>query len=270
MLQKLKVVQEKNLPVNGTVSISASGQGTLDNPQLTAILQLPKIEVQQKSIAGVKATVDVANHQADLILDSQVAQAFVRARGHVNLTGDYETDAAIDTAAIPLDVLLATYGGGVPKGFQGQTEFHGTLKGPLKDKTKLEAHLNIPTLSASYQSLQIGAAGPIRADYSHSVITLEPAEIRGTDTSIRIGGSVPLAGIGSPTLTAQGSIDARILRMVSPDLRSSGTVGLDVRTSGSVKSPVVQGQVHLQKYCIIDGGGATQRRQAERHPRPEQ
>ncbi len=250
MLQKLNVVQEKNLPVNGTVSISASGQGTLDNPQLTAILQLPKIEVQQKSIAGVKATVDVANHQADLILDSQVAQAFVRARGHVNLTGDYETDAAIDTAAIPLDVLLATYAGGIPEGFQGQTEFHGTLKGSLKDKTKLEAHLNIPTLSASYQSLQIGAAGPIRADYSHSVITLQPTEIRGTDTSIRIGGSVPLAGIGSPTLTAQGSIDPRILRMVSPDLRSSGTVGLDVRSSGSVKSPVVQGQVHLKNIAL--------------------
>jgi len=250
VLQKLKAVQEKNLAVNGTLSLSASGQGTLDNPQLTAILQLPKIEVQQKSIAGVKATVDVTNHEADLVLDSQVAQAFVRARAHVNLTGDYETDASIDTATVPLDVLLATYAGGIPGGFQGQTEFHGTLKGPLKDKTRLEAHLIIPTLSASYQSLQIEAAGPIRADYSHSVITLQPAEIRGTDTSIRIGGSVPLAGTGSPTLTAQGSVDARILRIVSPDLRSSGTIGLDVRTSGSVKSPVVQGQVRLQNIAL--------------------
>jgi translocation and assembly module TamB len=250
VLQKLKAVQEKNLAVNGTVSISASGQGTLDNPQLTAILQLPEIEVQQKSIAGVKATVDVANHQADLILDSQVAQAFVRARAHVNLIGDYEADASIDSAAVPLDLLLATYAGGVPEGFRGRTEFHGTLKGPLKDKTRLEAHLIIPTLSASYQSLQVEAAGPIRADYSDSVITLQSTEIRGTDTSIRIGGSVPLAGTGSPTLTAQGSIDARILRIVSPDLRSSGTVELDVRTSGSVKSPVVQGQVHLQNIAL--------------------
>ena len=250
VLQKLKAVQEKNLAVNGTLSLSASGQGTLDNPQLTAILQLPKIELQQKPIAGVKATVDVTNHEADLVLDSQVAQAFVRARAHVNLTGDYETDASIDTAAIPLDVLLATYAGGVPKGFQGQTEFHGTLKGPLKDKTQLEAHVIIPTLSASYQSLQIEAAKPIRADYSHSVITLDPVEIRGTDTSIHIGGSFSLAGTGSPTLTAQGSIDARILRLVSPDLRSSGTIGLDVRTSGSVMSPIVQGQVHLRNVAL--------------------
>jgi translocation and assembly module TamB len=250
VLQKLKTVQEKNLALKGTLSASASGRGTLDNPQLTALVQLPKVEVQQKSIAGVRAEVDVANHQADLTLDSQVAQASVRARGHVNLTGDYESNASIDTAVIPLDVLLATYAGGAPKGFTGQAELHATLKGPLKDKTRLEAHLTIPTLSASYQSLEIGAAGPIRADYSNSVITLQAAEIRGTDSSIHIAGSVPLAGTTSATLTAQGSIDARILRIVSPDLRSSGTVSLNVRTSGSVKSPVVQGQVHLQNIAL--------------------
>jgi translocation and assembly module TamB len=250
VLQKLQTVQEKNLAVNGTLSVSASGQGTLDDPQLIATVQLPRLDVKQKSIAGVKAEVHVANKQADLTLDSEVAQASVRARGHVNLTGDYETDASIDTTAIPLEVLLATYASGVPEGFQGQTELHATVKGPLKDKTKLEAHLTIPTLNATYQSLQIGAAGPIRADYSHSVITLQPSEIRGTETSIRIQGSVPLASTASPTLTAQGSIDARILRIVSPDLRSSGMVALDVRTSGSAKSPVVQGQVRLRNIAI--------------------
>jgi len=250
VLQKLHTVQAKNLAVNGTLGLSASGHGTLDNPQLTVSAQIPKIDVQQKSIAGVRAEVNVANQRADLTLDSEVAQASVRARGNINLTGDYETDASIDTSAIPLDVLLATYASGVPEGFQGETEFHATVKGPLKDKTKLEAHLTIPKLNASYQSLQIGAAGPIRADFANSVITLQPAEIRGTDTSIRIQGSVPIAGSTSPTLTAQGSIDARILRIVSPDLKSSGTVALDVRTSGSVQSPVVQGQVHLQNIAL--------------------
>jgi translocation and assembly module TamB len=146
--------------------------------------------------------------------------------------------------------LLATYAGGAPQGFQGQTEFHATLKGPLKDKTKLEAHLTIPTLNASYQSLEIGTAGPIRADYSHSVVTLQPADIRGTDTSIRIQGSIPLAGTASPTLAAQGSIDARILGIFYPDLRSSGTVALDIRASGSAESPLVNGQVRLQNIAL--------------------
>jgi translocation and assembly module TamB len=249
VLQKLHAVQAKNLGMNGTVTISASGQGSLDDPQLTATIQLPKLDMQQKTISGVKAELHVANKQADIALDSQVAQASVRARGRVNLTGDYETDASIDTTALPLELLLATYAT-VPQGFQGQTELHATLKGPLKDKTRLEAHLTIPTLNASYQSLQIGVAAPIHADYSHSVVSLQPFEIRGTGTSIRIQGAIPLAGKAAPNLTVQGSIDAQILRIADPDLQSSGAVALDIRTSGSGSSPEVHGQVRLQNIAV--------------------
>ena len=248
-LQKLHTIQAKNLVVNGTIQISANGQGTLDNPQLDASVQVPSLAMQDKVISGIKADLRVANKQADLVLDSQVMEATVRARGHVNLTGDYEANATLDTSAVPLDALMAAFTT-VPQGFQGQTEAHVTLKGPLKDKTKLEAHLTIPTLSASYQSLQIGAARPIKADYSQSVLTIQPAEIRGTGTSLRIQGSVPLAGTAAPTLTAQGSIDAQILRIADPDLQSSGTVALDVRTSASENGPQVTGQVRLQNISV--------------------
>jgi translocation and assembly module TamB len=249
VLQKLHAVQAKNLAMNGTLSISAQGQGTLDNPQMNALVQLPHLAMRDKSINGVKAEVRLANQQADLTLDSQVMEASIRARGHVNLTGDYEANATFDTSSVPLDALLAAYTT-VPPEFKGQTELHATLRGPLKDKTRLEAHLTIPTLNASYQSLQIGAARPIRADYLKSVLTIQPSEIRGTGTSLRFQGSVPLAGNGEPTLMAQGSIDAQILRIANPDLQSSGTVALDVRTSGSDKGPQVRGQVRLQKIDI--------------------
>ncbi len=250
VLQKLRTVQQKNLAAQGTIAISANGDGTLDDPQLTASIELPKLEVQQKSIAGVKANIRIANKQADVSFDSQVAQSSLRARGHVALVGDYQTDASIDTSALPIQVLWATFSNSVPQGFSGQTELHATLKGPLKDKSQLEAHLVIPTLTASYQSLQIGAASPIRADYAHSVVTLQPSEIRGTGTSLRVQGSVPIGGTTAPSLTAEGSIDAHIFRIVSPTLRSSGTIALDIRATGSAASPHVAGQVRLQDIAL--------------------
>jgi translocation and assembly module TamB len=248
-LQKLHAVQAKNLAVNGTVRISANGQGTLDNPQLDASVEVPRLAMNDKAISGIKADLRVANQQADLALDSQVMEASVRARGHINLTGDYEANASLDTSAVPLDALVAAFAT-VPEGFKGQTEAHLTVKGPLKDKTRLEAHLTIPTLNASYQALQIGAVGPIKADYVRSVVTIQPAEIRGTGTSLRIQGSVPLAGQAAPTLTAQGSIDAKILRIADPELQSSGIVALDVRASGSGSAPQVNGQVRLQNISV--------------------
>ena len=250
ILQKLQMVQSKNLGISGTVTISASGEGTLSNPQLTAEVDLPQLQLRDKSISQIKAQLNVANKRAELTFDSQVAQASVHSKADVDLSGDYYTEAVINTTTVQLDPLFALFSANLPQGLQGETELHATLKGPLKDTSRLEAHVTIPTLKASYQSLEISAATPIRADYSNSVITLQPAELRGTDTSLRVQGRIPLAGTTAPTFTAQGSVDVRILRIADPDLQSSGTLSLDVRASGTAKEPMVQGQVHLQDVSL--------------------
>jgi translocation and assembly module TamB len=149
-----------------------------------------------------------------------------------------------------LDVLIATYAPTAPRGFKGQTELHVTLKGPLKDKSQVEAHLSIPVLNASYQSLQIGIASPIRADYANSVVTLQPAEIRGTGTSLHLQGRMPIGGTASPSLSANGSVDMRILKIVAPDVTSSGTLALDVRASGTPANPTVAGQLELKNIFV--------------------
>jgi translocation and assembly module TamB len=254
VLQKLHTVQAKNLELSGTLIASATGHGTLDDPQLNAVLQLPHLAVHDKTISDLKAELHVVNQKADLTLSSKVIDASVQARASLNLTGDYYTDASIETTTIPLEVLLATYLPSVPEGFKGQTEFHATLKGPLKDKEQMEAHLTIPTLNATYQSLAIGIASPVHADYSHSVLTVQAAEIRGTDTSLRLQGSIPFAGNTAPSLTAQGSLDMRILKIFSPDTKSSGAVSFDIHASGTAQDPSVGGQIRLQDVALLYAG----------------
>src|ERR1700688_5004795 len=250
VLQKLQTVKAKDLGLTGTVTASVNGDGTLDDPQLNAVIQLPQLQLRQSSISGLKAELAVANHSADFNLNSKVSEASVHAHGRVALSGNYYTEAAIDTNTVPLDVLMATYAPSVPQGFKGQTELHATLKGPLKDKSQVEAHLSIPVLNASYQSLQIGIASPIRVDYSDSVVTLQPAEIRGTGTTLRMQGRWPIGGTSSPTLNANGSVDVRILKIVAPDVESSGTLALDVRASGPAASPTVAGQLQLKDIAV--------------------
>jgi len=249
-LEKLAAVNAKNLPVNGTLTASARGAGSLDNPQLTASVQIPKLEFQQTTVTQVKADLNLANHRADATLSSGIAQASVQARVSTNLTGDYYTVASVDTTVLPVAALLAVYVPTLPEGLQGQMELHASAKGPLKDKSRMEAHLVIPQLNAEYQSLQIANTVPIRVNYAKSVVALEPGEIRGTDTSLRFRGQVPLQGAGAMTMTAQGNINLRLLRLFSPDLKSSGIVNVDVRSAGSTQHPSVAGQIRLQNVSL--------------------
>ncbi len=247
VLSRLQTIQAKNLSLNGTLTVSASGEGTLDNPTLTATIQVPELQLRQNSVSGIKAELSVANHRATLLLSSDVAQSTVRAHGVVNLNGDYYTEATIDTSKIPLDPLLAMYVSSLPNGFQGATELHATLKGPLKDKARIEAHIVIPTLTASYQTLQVANSGPIRLDYANSVVEIQPSEIKGTDTELRFQGRFPIAGAEQISAIAKGSVDLRLLQIISPDVKSSGTIALDVNTQGTVGHPTVHGQIQLKE-----------------------
>src|SRR5438094_1257248 len=249
-LEKLAAVNAKNLPINGTLTASARGAGTLDNPQLAASVQIPKLEFQQTTVTQIKADLNLANHRADATLSSGIAQASVQARVSTNLTGDYYTVASVDTTVLPVAALLAVYVPTLPEGLQGQMELHASAKGPLKDKSRMEARLVIPKLNAEYQSLQIANTVPIRVNYAKSVVALEPGEIRGTDTSLRFRGQVPLQGAGPMTMTAQGNINLRLLRLFSPDLKSSGIVNVDVRSAGSTQHPSVAGQIRLQNVSL--------------------
>jgi len=249
-LEKLAAVEAKNLPVNGKLTATARGAGTLDNPQLTASVQIPKLDFQQTTITQIKADMNLANHHADATLSSGLAQASVQARVSANLTDDYYTTASVDTTVLPVAALLAVYVPSLPEGLQGQMELHATAKGPLKDKSRMEAHLVIPKLNAEYQSLHIANTVPIRVNYAKSVVALEPGEIRGTETSLRFRGQVPLQGTAPMTMTANGNINLRLLRLFSPDLKSSGIVNVDVRGAGSPQNPSVAGQIRLQNASI--------------------
>lgn len=246
VLQRLQTLQAKNLPLTGTITASVQGEGTVDDPQLLATVTLPELQAKGKTISELKAQARVGQHRLDLNIDSKVSQVALHAQGQVALTGDYDAQAQFDTGTIPLDALMDAYSSSVPTGFQGQTEVHATLHGPLKDKARVEAHLSIPVLQASYQSLQVGIKEPIRADYSDSVVTLQPIDIEGTGTSLHAQGRIPLGGTSSPTVSADGSVDLRILKVFAPTIQSSGSLALNVKGSGTSKAPQINGQVRLQ------------------------
>jgi len=250
VIQKLETAKERNLPVQGTVSLSANGEGTVDDPGLVAKLKSSEILIRKNSISGIEADIQVSQRRATLDFVSEISQAPVRAHGTVSLTGNYDAEAVINTGTIPLEPLIATYAPGIPQGFEGQTELHANLKGPLRDKSRIEAHLSLPTLKASYQALQIGITQPIRLDYANSILTLQPMEIQGTDTILRAQGQIPIGGTAPPTLTAQGSINLGILRLFAPDLRSSGTAALDLRSSGPPGTMSIQGQLEFKNVAL--------------------
>src|SRR5258708_33851664 len=79
-LAQLKAVQDKNLGLAGVLTVNANGHGTVDDPQLALMVQIPHLKGRDANISSIKANINVANHQAPLDLDSEVARTAAPAR----------------------------------------------------------------------------------------------------------------------------------------------------------------------------------------------
>src|SRR4029077_3111538 len=192
----------------------------------------------------------IANRQVHLDLDSEVVQTSVQARATLNITNGHYLQASLDTKGMPIEGLLALYAPAKNNGPRGIVEVHASAEGPLDDKNRMQAQVVIPTLKAEYQGLQIGNAQPIRMHYANSIVSLDPAEISGTDTILRLQGQLPLQGGAPATLSAVGAVDMQLARFFQRDLQSSGKLRIDVRAAGRTDHPTVQGQLRLENVSM--------------------
>jgi translocation and assembly module TamB len=253
-LDQLQALKAQNIDARGVVGIKANGAGTFDNPQLDATLQIPEIDIQNQKIADVNLQMNVANHLATANLTSSAVGTAIRANAKVNLTGDYPTEATLDTQAIPLQPIFAIYAPAQAADLNGQTEVHATLHGPLKNKKLLEAHLVIPTLKLAYSNtVQLAETSPIRVDYKDTVITLQRSGLKGTDTDLQFQGSISTTNGAPVSLVLLGTVNLHLAQVFQPDIRSSGELKFNINSNGSTNNPDLGGQIEIVDANFASG-----------------
>ena len=241
-LEKLQTM--KGYDVNGGLNLDASGRGTVKDPELTASLQIPTLAAAKQTIRGINFNLTVHNHVATLALNSEVAETFLKANGTVGIDAPYTANVRLDTGRIPFKPLLAIYMPGQAQDIGGQTELHASLRGPLQDKTRMEAHVEVPVLAANYKDVQLALAKPIRLDYQNEIATLQPTAIQGTGTDIQMQGRVPINDLQAATFLVLGKIDLQLAQMLESDIQSSGQIVFDIN-SQKYGVQNMQGQIRL-------------------------
>ena len=248
-LGKLKSQRLQSMKVAGVLNLTASGRGTVKNPELQASLLIPALSVKRQDIQNINLQATVQNHLANFTLNSDVVNTYVRAKGQVSLTDGYIADISLDTGGIPLQPLFAAYAPAQANLVSGETELHASMHGPLKNKSQLEAHVQIPTLRLNYgNSIQLAATAPIRADYRNGLLKLQPGEITGTGTDLRFQGDIPVTGNAPATVTMLGNLDLRLAKIFVPNVNSTGQVRFDIRSTGTLSN--IKGQVWIENASV--------------------
>jgi translocation and assembly module TamB len=244
-LEKLQTVIQRNMQIAGGVNLNLSGKGTIKDPQLQATIDVPQLQMQKQTVQGLKFQTTVQNHVASIALDSDVAKVLLKARGTVGIETPYMADIRLDSGKIDFQPLVALYAPAQAADLSGQTELHVTVRGPLADKNRVEAHLEVPNLNVNYKQFQLAAAKPIIADYKSGTATLQPTSIRGTGTSIDAQAVVPVTTPKAASFLVKGNVDLGIAQMFVPDITSSGQMQFDIDSKRYGPGANLNGQIKI-------------------------
>ena len=244
-LEKLQTVIARKMQIAGGVNLNVSGKGTVKDPQLQATIDIPQLQMQKQTVQGLKFQTTVQNHVATIALDSDVAKVALKARGTVGIETPYMADIRLDSGKIDFQPLVALYAPAQAADLSGQTELHGTLRGPLAEKNRVEAHLEIPNLDVHYKQFQLAAAKPIHVDYENGTATLQPTSIRGTGTNIDAQAVVPVTTPKAASFLVKGNVDLGIAQMFVPDITSSGQLQFDIDSKRYGPGANLNGQIKI-------------------------
>lgn len=246
-LAQIRYLSSHGYTMAGTLGIDAQGQGTLKAPEFQATLAGDQLAFRGSALGSMNAQLRVANQQAQFALTSNITGGEIHADGDAGLAAPYMVHGGFEVRSLQFGPLLAAYMPGVRRSFQGNAEVRGQIDGPLADPRQVKASVELSTLNLAYQDFRLAGAGPVRFDYANSVITISRAELKGTDTDFKFGGTLPLDGAAPLAISTSGSIDLRLLTILGSNTQSSGIVKIDMMAKGALKQPQLGGSIEIVK-----------------------
>ena len=245
-LDRISAVRAWNAGIAGQVALSATGQGTLANPQLSAQATVSKLTVRGQSMKGARAQLDIAGHRANFTTEMVLDRTNIQAKGSVALTGGYETTASLDARALPVGVLLDRYWKGAPAGIDGGADIQAEVSGPLKTPAQMKVVVDVPALRLAYSDVQLSLVRSLRLNYRDGVATLQPAELKGKSVDLTLQGTIPVQKPGPMDVAVNGTVGLSLFQAAALGVNSSGQLHVHFAAKGSLQNPTMQGDLTIQ------------------------
>ncbi len=248
-LSKFQLVQNANPDADAVVSLNVDANGTVQEPNLRAQVQLADISYQGHKVGALTLNANSAGSLVNYQIQSTLIGAQIAATGQTSLQGQYVTHAQLTLTGVNVANILDIISPGTIK---ASSQINGTItvNGPAANPQQLTATAELTNFAITLQNLQLASQGPIRASLRNGVAALDQFHISGLGTDLEASGTAKVFGDSNPqggplNVKANGSINLHLIHTLDPDYITSGNVTLDLGVQGRVKDPSLSGTVKL-------------------------
>jgi TamB, inner membrane protein subunit of TAM complex len=245
-LEQVEAVADRDLPIFGVLTFSASGSGTFEDPRYEVRGRIDDFFVVDEGVGQVNGRVTV---RGDTLTIHQIEAASPRlaasGTGRIMLTSAADAELTLRFTNSSLDPYVRLF---EPRLSPFTTAIaSGTLHitGALRDLAKLRVDGMVEEVDLRLFDYKLRNDGPIRLALINNTARVERLRLVGQGTTLELFGDVGLAS-DRVRIQALGDANLSILQGFLRDVRSSGEAEIQAEITGSLKSPVVVGAATMK------------------------
>ncbi len=251
LLGQAAALNSPRLPVEGLLGFHMQMAGTTASPIASGAFQIDNLALDRQPMGQVRFESHLQNGTLALTARANLLNAHLDAAGTVQLSGNYQAQANLTFAGFNFEPLLRlTRLSG--SGIEGNSSLDGkvTMSGPLKQVSAIQAEADLNAFSATVNHRPIHSVGPVAISLRGGVVQLAQVHIQGEDMDMSAAGTVDLLHDYKLRLHSEGSIDARLVEVLYPDVQSSGQLRFQINARGTARQPDLRGRAQISHVSL--------------------
>ena len=244
-LANFQKLQSPRFALDGQVSFRLKASGPPLAPKGEGTVRVVDLRVGQSVIGSFDGTLTSDGHTARLELGSAMTAGEISGAYTLTLADPYNVEGKVAVKNMGLDALIM--GALHLQAFNGHGKADGEIgvSGSLKRPETIVLDANFSRLTFNYANVQLENVGLVHFRSSRDNLQIDPAQFRGPDTDIRIGGNVGFAERATMNLRLNGGLDLRLLAGISPGLTIGGPAQINATFEGTLARPRINGRIHI-------------------------
>jgi translocation and assembly module TamB len=241
---------QSSIALGGQVNFRLKAEGPIQAPVANGTFRVTDLRVGQEVIGSFDADLTSDGKTARLMLGSAMSTGEISGGYTLGLAAPFPVEGKVSIKNIDLDpFLLAALH---LKQFSGHGQADGdiSMKGALRDPRGIVMEADFSRLILNYANVQLENSGPVRFRSSREALEIEPVVMHGTDTNVKIDGSVQFTGRRILALHLDGAVDLRLLNVSLPTMDVHGGAQINAAVEGTIEHPRITGRVHLDNASV--------------------
>ncbi len=244
-LANIPELQMPRMQVGGIGKFTAKGSGTIEQPLITAHVQVSGLVLNGDRLGGVTADAVTHGYHLQLTARSNFPAASLAVDGGIELRGDLPSDLKLEFSGLDINPFL-------PAEVRQRVTHHASLaghaelSGPLKQPRLLNGKFYLDQFAVEVERVAITSDGPVELAMANQVVTVQRCTLASGDSRFTLTGSASLKDDRRLALRANGHVDLNVVHTLDPEVSSYGISNLDLTVNGPMAQPAILGRIDVQ------------------------